>query len=564
MGKFDFKENILKPLVGGIKRFLTFGNLIILIILYGIALRVVSFWTMDVSGDGAYYAYLGGSFYENGGFVMQWEPAMSVWQTSLTYPTYLWAYYSIFGYDIAVTKFASILMSMITLAIIYLTSKDLFGEQKALIITAIFAVDSILLLSAGRNYGENILLLLFALTVWALIKGLKDSKYMVLFGIFAGLTFLTKTDIRLILALIGLTGILMWRFYYLRFSMLKDKYFIAGILIILAVILWREIMIESSGVWVSQSTLLYGISDLGSYLGILLVRLPFAILLPMIIGFFFLPEIEGVTRKAKIEFYNILLIIIIGLTLFVWLQTSSQYLYDSNYTIFSRDALRYIDIAFFPLIWIVIKDVDFKTSYKHNNLRDTLSSLRLLFRDRKRLIFLSCPVIAFLVSIIFFGSWLAIFFAFGTVALLFKELKKRIAILLVAFSLVSANALTASLHYGYIDAAKAMSPKLQDGDVVSFDQENPGFLQYQIHPYIKNHDIFVAEYSNASDVQNITFIISEFDNTYNNFTLIGDFPSKLERTILQRIWLNLKGDSDEAIVTGTSYSLWQHNSTMNR
>ena len=56
------------------------------------------------------------------------------------YPAYLGAWYTVAGYSQAVTRLAAVALSLLCLLVIYLATRDLMDDGKALVVTAVAAL----------------------------------------------------------------------------------------------------------------------------------------------------------------------------------------------------------------------------------------------------------------------------------------------------------------------------------------------------------------------------------------------------------------------------------------
>jgi 4-amino-4-deoxy-L-arabinose transferase-like glycosyltransferase len=167
-----------------LRKALTFNGILIMVIILGIILRIITFWTLPPLGDGTYYIAVGHSFAKTGEFMAPWggdfgtgnSTNLEYSRISPVYPLYLAAFYFIFGYSIEITQIAAFILALITLLIIYLTTRNLFNHQKGLIVIAVLSVTWPFIYFPGMEYGDNMVLLFFVLTLWAFMKGLKDSR----------------------------------------------------------------------------------------------------------------------------------------------------------------------------------------------------------------------------------------------------------------------------------------------------------------------------------------------------------------------------------------------------
>jgi 4-amino-4-deoxy-L-arabinose transferase-like glycosyltransferase len=397
------KSRILKE---RIINYFTFDRILILLIIFGVIFRIVTYWTDIPRFDGAFLATSGYNFLRYHDFLTLY--GTNTYNRSLIYPVYLAVFYYLFGFTISTTKIASIIMSISVLAVVYLTTKDLLGRQKALVATAIIALMSTMIVVTGKNYIENIVLLFFILAGWAMIKGFKDSRYIVVASVFAGLTYYTKTDVGFI-AIIGcIIAFAAWRFYYIKWSLFKDKnYYIAFIIIFLMALL------RASFVWsvdVPAGTSVASPSHLITIDGFLrlLSQIPYHALLLWSFVIFFAPELKASIKKIWDEYYNFLFLMIIGLTFLI-------VVHASGYPMFSTSPLKrvsreYITIVYVPVLWLLLKSADFAGLKSSEMLKGRVSKL-IVDKKRMCLILFSLIIAA---GAAFIDDWLAMILFIGT------------------------------------------------------------------------------------------------------------------------------------------------------
>src|SRR5579884_2561592 len=161
----------------------------------GVVLRLATPFFMDFRSDGDTYVAMGHAwmlhhaFIRPYGDVTTWGPTPPQYSNHYPplYPFYLGLVFSVFGFGLVQAKVASVAMALGALAAVYLCSRDLYGRDVAALVTGLLAVEPHLVWAAGTGFSENMVLLFFALTMWAILRSLKDDRYVVLAGLFAGL-----------------------------------------------------------------------------------------------------------------------------------------------------------------------------------------------------------------------------------------------------------------------------------------------------------------------------------------------------------------------------------------
>lgn len=221
----------------------------------GVTLRVASYWTTPLAVDAFSYAAMSHSFLHDGSFTMPWGD-VDTFHTALVpshhypplYPVYLAGFYKIIGFSQASTHIASIASSLAALLVTYLCTRDLYGQRKGLVAAAVVAVSPILVQNTGQGYSENLVLLLFVATLWAILKSLDRPWYIVPAGLLAGLGYLTKSTMGPFFMIAGLGG-LAWRLHWKGWKVLRDPAYltaVAGFGLLVAIWAMRNILIFGS------------------------------------------------------------------------------------------------------------------------------------------------------------------------------------------------------------------------------------------------------------------------------------------------------------------------------
>ena len=496
------------------------------IITYGILLRISTFWIGDIVNDGALYASIGITFSQYYDFLYPWSET-HLYGLSLTYPLYLAGFYFIFGSSIIVTKIAVILSSILLLLVVYLTTKNIYNNQIGLIITAITALDMRLIISTKTGFSENILILFFLLTIWSMLKGLNNDRYIILFGLFAGLTYITKTLLNPVFVIIGVIGFGFWRFSYMKWSIFKNKYYLAGLLILLVCVVLRYILSMQSGFVPTQGGSL--VSNFDTFIYILPLKFFWISVLIGIYLLFWLPEFTKTFTKMKDEYYGFLLLVVISLFLLTTIVTTPTQNIDR--WIFDSDNLRYVLLLYVPLMWLVFRDIDFNKKYE----KSMKESLIILFKNKARLLIATLLLSIAILTFIKVDDTIAIFLIFGSLTLTMKDPKKKLAIMLTIFLIMGTNAVSGSVRTEIIDSVEGLNKLIHDGDIVALDPaDNPNLRAspHHIYPYLLNRNITFIYFSEGC---NATYILSQKNKSYQGYELIETFQYKWKPTLLRQI-----------------------------
>ncbi|MEM3341192.1 MAG: glycosyltransferase family 39 protein, partial [Thermoplasmata archaeon] len=90
------------------------------------------------------------------------------------------------------------------------------------------SMDWMLVWTSWHNYTENMVILTYSLTIWAIYKSIEEQKYIILAGVFAGIGYLTKSSMGFFFIIAGLCGFA-WRFYFMRWKLFKNIYYITAV-----------------------------------------------------------------------------------------------------------------------------------------------------------------------------------------------------------------------------------------------------------------------------------------------------------------------------------------------
>ncbi|UCD92978.1 MAG: glycosyltransferase family 39 protein [Methanobacteriota archaeon] len=499
---------------------MSFERAMLAIIGVGVLLRVIA-TVMDIPRfDGAFYSTLGYNLVSHHEFMTL--SGLHTYNYSLTFPTYLAGFYAVFGFSVPVTKVASFLCSLIVIVVAYLATKDLFDRKAGLTAAAVMSLTSALIVVTGKAYVENIVLIFFIPTIWAMVKGFKDSRFIPIAAFFAGLTYYTKTDVGLYIASGALAAFIVWKFLYARLEMFKDKYYWLAFVIVIVMILGRAFLIYSG----QDQPRNLSRTILASF-NIVVFLVQLVLHMALVAGFFifFYPEFRQSLSNYKKESTNFLLLLITALSLLaVFNATGWQTLSPRILGGVSRE---YITIVYLPALWMFFY---FASWERDSDQKGFFATIKEIFKRRIRLLaFLGCLALA--VGMIFVDDWLAILFFFGSLGFVFTSFRRRLTILFVALFVVSANAVTAVYHPAYVEAADEINKTLQPGHTVALDRENKSeyLSPDRMFMYFSVQDIDLVIYENGTYPN---YIISEYSWNYTGYTFVGIFLGEVRPTTM--------------------------------
>ncbi len=497
--------------IGSICRLLSFDRTLYLFIAAGILLRVIAVLVDTPRFDGAFYSTIGFNLLDKGDFVNL--AGTKTYNFSLTYPGYLAMFYGVFGFSVGVTKVASFICSILVILVAFWATKDLFERRTGLIAAAVISLTSALIVVTGKNYVENIVLLFFVPTIWAMIKGFKDSRYIPLAAFFAGLTYYTKTDVGLYIAFGALAAFIVWRFLYVKWEMLKDKYYWLAFVIIVVMVLGRALLISAGDIPTQNLS-----STISRSFDIVVFLFQLVLHFLLIGGFviYWFPEFRESIKRYKEETPNLMLLLIAALTLLAVLNATGWG--QLNAKVLGGVSREYITIVYVPAMWLFFGLVKQDDTEEGEGI---LVSIKGIFKKKLRLVmFLASLGLA--AAMVFVDDWLAVLFFFGAFCFVFHGYRQRVTILLVALLVVSANAVSAVYRPAYVEAAERINENLQGGQTIALDRENGSFYLSvdRVFPYFSRHDIDVELYDNGTSPD---YIVSEKSGNYTGYCELGTY-----------------------------------------
>ncbi len=556
---------------------ITAKHVILIIIILGIAFRIGSLINRDVGFDANYFLTMGQALTKHGEFYLPWGDPSNLngvpsysHHVSPLYPTLFGLFYFTFGESYIVPKVASLIISLLTLVVIFWTTRDLFGRERALVVSAIFAIDYELIIETGKLYSENLTMLFFALTIWAIIKGVKDDKYITLAGLFAGLAYLARASLGYFFIIAGVGGFL-WRFYYMRWGVFKNKWYMLAIVIFLGMVGgWglRNLYHFGWPNWETstaiQNTIINAFSQPVEYLVLILLLVPFFILILLTYGAYWLPELKGTLRRIKDEQISGLWLAVF-LIPFIALFISGALSLDETQKgvpLFWRDRMRYILYAFIPLVWLAVRKVDFQldrsigdsvrefgVSYQHIKIR-----FNEILQNRLWITSILILIVAGVTSLIIVGGWLAAFLVVAASALVFRSPRKRLAIFLAVLLVFSIEAGTAEVKFAAPSAGADISNMLGPNEVVAVDGTT-WHQFYFLYPFVHDPETHILPYDGNTTPDYIASY--QVSASYTGYTAIGYYYDNTRGGLISETFATIIGSTTQE--SKLSIVLWKHN-----
>lgn len=374
-------------------RLLSWKHILLLVVVAGIGLRCYGLVVGYVAADGAVYGEMAYSLLRNGEFIMplgefwsaSWLPTYSH-HYSPAYPMFLAPFVAAGGLTPLTLKAGAFVSAILLMAVAYWTTRDLYGKDKAVLVTAALSVDPVLILMSSKGYSENFLTLVFVLTMWAILKSLTDARYMVLAGLFAGIAYLTKGVLGWFFLIAGFAG-LAWRFHYLGWRVFKDRYYIAAIGIFAGFVVgwatrnlahfWDGSAARLLNAWQSseyfslatQQALAHPL-DLAF---ILIVRIPLYTGFFLVIGIFWLRDFRRMPKISDEHYSGLWLSL--GLTYaLAWIIAGVLWTLERT-PIFWLDQIRYVVLANPIILWLIVKDAKIEAPVFRKKYAATVAAL---------------------------------------------------------------------------------------------------------------------------------------------------------------------------------------------
>lgn len=351
----------------------------------GIVLRLVAPFFMDLRSDGDTYSAMGHAWMLRHEFLMPygdvttWAPMPPGYSNHYppAYPFYLGVVYSLFGFGLWQTKWAAVVVAIAALGVVYWTSRDLYGRTAGALAAGLLALEPHLLWVTGAGFSENMVLLFFALTMWAIVRSLKDDRYIVLAGLFAALAYLSRASVGYFFVVAGAGGFF-WRFYYRRWALFRNVWYMIAIVLFAGVMFaWATRNVLLFG-WVQETFTVFGreilvdvpLWETSSYTRYvqnlalekpdlwqkaLVAKIPFFFAFLLWYALPFLPESWKATKRVREEETSALWLSVFLVWVIAWVIASMFWVFEQS-SLYWLDNHRYIVIGLLPLGWLVLRE----------------------------------------------------------------------------------------------------------------------------------------------------------------------------------------------------------------
>ncbi len=446
------------------------------LVLFGVVLRLVTFESWGIVYDGAVMSVMGESFALHGEFLVPYAPLPTYYHHyPPLYPIYLSLFYRVLGFSIFATKLAELVLSLLLIVVTWLTTADLMGPRKAWFAAAFVALEPMFLITSLIGYSEALVGLMFVLTAWAAVKGLRQLPYLTLAGIFAGLGFLAKASIGWVFVVTIVMGFL-WIRRARGWWILRNKWFLAGAAAFAAM----------AGGWTVRNLLVYGWPnyETSAYLTYvygygfahptllleaLLVKIPLFLIFFLLYAGLFLPEVRLSRLRARGEETGLLWTIVGSTFLMGWIVSSFFWTAEQT-PLWWWDNLRYVVIASPIILWLVLRETEPRWSFTRAPSTDL------------------------------------------------RDFSKRFAVLMVLFLAIGLAIVSFPAPYPQMALVQNLDPYLRPGAVIGVD----GMAPESILPYISVPNVSVVPYHGGVGA---LYILSSTAAAYAGFVRITSLRS---------------------------------------
>lgn len=340
----------------------------------GVATWLAAAAWMDLGYDANAYVATAHGWMRTGELVLAWGDVLTWAPTPPghshhfppAYPLYLGAFFSAFGFGLAQAKMAALVASLALLGVVYLATRDLYGATVASVATALVALDPHVLWTTGMGFSEPLAMLLFTLTMWAILRSLRDEWWIAPAGAFAGLAYLARSSMGAFFVIAGTAGFA-WRLWHRgwRRTVTSPWYALAIVLFvgIVGAWAWRNVSVfgwpnweTSPGVrgiprWIWEHRPAFGLG--------LLVRLPLlALVLAPFVAFAW-PEARRSFARIRDEhvsglWLSVALVLVLGVIF-----SAAYFSMGPSWAEALRlDNMRYVMVGIVPLVWALAREAD--------------------------------------------------------------------------------------------------------------------------------------------------------------------------------------------------------------
>ncbi|MEW6679755.1 MAG: glycosyltransferase family 39 protein [bacterium] len=166
---------------------------VFLIFLAGLVLRILFIFCFPQPGvvsDASGYDMIGLSIAQGNGFCMD---GILTARREPIYPLFLAFVYFVFGHSYLAVRILQAIIGALTCIFVYLIGKRIFGKNCGVLASLFCALYPHLITTTGFVLTETLFTFLLSVSIYFLLKGLEKRKFLILAGIFFGLSTLTRS-----------------------------------------------------------------------------------------------------------------------------------------------------------------------------------------------------------------------------------------------------------------------------------------------------------------------------------------------------------------------------------
>ncbi len=332
--------------------------------------------------DGIIYQQMGQSFLQNHEFIVNGN---FTHHFGPIYPMYLSMFYVVFPVHLG-TQIAVEILFALSLIVVFAVTRKMYGTSPALISTSIVATFPIYVFAVSRNYSEPLLLIIYILTIYFIMESLKPEKSnrIILAGLCAGIGFLTKSGIGYFFLITGVAGFL-WRFYYMKWSVFKNKNYMIAVGVFLTILLaWTtrnlylfwdgtlpNLLVASQSSEYFQTAIIHSVTeDFGSFFVQFWFFAALTSFFIMSYAWIFFDYLKKAVHKIRNERISCLLLSIVLPILLAWIIGAIYFVYENEWMpdywityypvsqvgYLIENVIRYCFISLVPLSWLAYEN----------------------------------------------------------------------------------------------------------------------------------------------------------------------------------------------------------------
>lgn len=345
-----------------VRRWPRFETAACALIIAALAMRLVAFQYEYLASDATWYATMAESIRHHGEFLVPWSSSAPEYTQHFPplYPLYLVLVFGMVGPTPAGLLLAPLLVAIAFALVTFLTTRDLYGRTPAFAVTALALVIPALVRSDREGLSETFVAMLFALTIWAILKSLERPAFVLLAGLFAGLSYLSKASMGPFFLLAGLAGFA-WRFHYVRWNLFRDRHYLAAAALFLSFVLtwgWRNVARHGWPHWETQPYANRALETLFAdpvWLIVLPTALVFTVVALALVVLPFMPNILGSLRDVRDQRTSALWLAVV-VPIFVSVFFVAAFSHVEGWSIpKSEHVARYAITPIVPLLWLALR-----------------------------------------------------------------------------------------------------------------------------------------------------------------------------------------------------------------